>query len=277
MPDGMFQEILKDGVWDFVPQRFYRGPYEKEIKKHYKISICTTCMGRVVDIERTFLQNIKSNLGYYNDKMEFVLLNYNSRDGLDDWAREMLPYFIDAGIVNYYHTFEPQFYSMTHSRNIAFKLAQGDIVNNVDADHFTNKGFVEYINLLANQGIRHPVFLKSKQKNRGRLGMFKKEFLWLRGYDEGIEGYGFDDVDLLYRALCAGFSAVFFGGKYFSHTEDHRRHPTENYSHKDWKYQQRKNTLISLLNLKYKKYRANKDVHWGKSKLVKNFTEEIEI
>jgi hypothetical protein len=166
---------------------------------------------------------------------------------------------------------------MTHSRNVAFKVATGDIVNSVDADHFVKPGFAAYINLLANQGVGKPVFLKSKQKNRGRLGFFKKHFMWLGGYDEEIEGYGFDDVDLLHRALLSGFTCLFFGGQFFSHTEDHRRHPTENYPHRDWKYQQRKNTLISLLNMKYGKLQANKDKHWGKASLIKNFKECIEI
>jgi hypothetical protein len=277
MPDKLFQEILRDDVWDCVPRRFNRGPYEKPVKRNYKISICTTCMGRTADLKQTFFCNVDAALGYEKSKVEFVLLNYNSGDDMDDWARDRLPPLIRAGIVNYYHTTEPAHYSMTHSRNIAFKLATGDIVNSVDADHYTKQGFVQYINLLANQGIDKPIFLKSKQKNRGRLGFWKKHFMWLGGYDEGIEGYGFDDVDLLHRALCSGFTCLFFGGRFFAHTDDHCRHPTENYTHTDWKYQQRKNTLISLLNLKYKRYRANKGHRWGKATLMKNFTEKVKI
>ena len=277
MVDKLFAEILKDDVWDFVPRRFDRGPYEQPVEKRYKISICTTCMNRAGDLEQTFLENIKSNIDYGEDKIEFVLLNYGSMDHLDEWARDVLPPFIKQGVVNYYHTKEPRFYSMTHSRNIAFRLAAGEIVNSVDGDHFTNDGFVEYVNMLANQGIKHPVFLKSKQKNRGRLGFFKTDFLWLGGYDEGIEGYGFDDVDLLHRALLSGFTDMFYGGQFFRHVEDHRRHPVDNYQQKDWKYQQRKNTLISLLNCKYEKYQANQNKNWGSAKLTKNFTETIEI
>ncbi len=276
MPDNLMQEILRDDVWDFVPRRFDRGPYNKPVKKYYRISICTTCMGRTENLKKTYLKNITDSYSF-KCKTEFVLLNYNSQDDMDEWVKDELMMLINAGIVNYYHTTEPKYYSMTHSRNIAFKLAQGDIVNSVDADHFVKKDFVSYINFLANQGIKKPVFLKSKQKNRGRLGFFKKDFMWLGGYDEDIEGYGFDDVDLLHRALCSGFTCLFFGGKFFSHVDDHKRHPTDNYPHTDWRYQQRKNTLISLLNLKYKRYQANKGKHWGKAKLIKNFTEHIEI
>jgi hypothetical protein len=225
--------------------------------------------------------------------VDFVLLNYNSsQDDMDEWVKENLMGYIEKGVLNYYHTTEPQFYSMTHSRNVAFKLGQGDIVNNVDADHYTNPAhghplkyqdtktdycFAEWINVLANHQPERAVFLKSKQKNRGRLGFYKKDFLWLGGYDEDLKGYGFDDCDLLNRALCAGFTCVFFTGSYFSHTPDHRRHPTGNYENKDWRYTQRLNTLISILNLKYGKFQANEGKEWGTATLLKNWTEVVRI
>ena len=274
--DKLLNQFLREDAWDFVPRTFNRGPFETDIKKKHKISICTTCMNRTSDLKQTYEQNIKDNSDY--PYVEFVLLNYNSySDDMDKWVNNTLSKYIEKGVVNYYHTTEPEYYSMTHSRNIAFKVAQGDIVTNVDADHYTKKGFAEFLNLLANNQPRKAVFLKSKQKNRGRLGFYKKEFLWLGGYNEEIEGYGHDDVDLLNRALCSGFTALFFGGEYCAITKDHKRHPTNNYKNKDWRYTQRKNTLISLLNLKCKRFRANQDRHWGKAKLLKNFTEEIEI
>ena len=290
MTDRFLMEIIREDASDFIPRTFNRGPYDGPIKKHNKVSICTTCMNRTDDLKQTYIKNIEDNIRYPHT--DFVLLNYNSLDDMDVWAKKNLMKYIEQGIVNYYHTTEPQFYSMTHSRNIAFKLGQGDIVNNVDADHYTCTTygspvkyrepepeicFAEYINILANHQPEKAVFLKSKQKNRGRLGFYKKDFLWLGGYDEGLHGYGHDDCDFLNRALCAGFTACFFTGKYFSHTDDHRRHPTGNYKNKDWRYTQRLNTLISLLNLKYGKLQANLDRHWGKAKLLKNWTEEIDI
>ena len=290
MADSLLLSILRDDWHDFIPRTFHRGPYKKPVTKQYKISFCTNCMGRTDDLKQTYLQNIEDNKEYPN--VEFVLLNYNSKDDMDKWAKKNLKDYVKAGLVNYYHTKEPKYYSMTHSRNVAFKLAQGDIVHNIDADHYTNcahglplkfqndppdMSFAEFLNLMANQHHKRSVFLKSKQKNRGRLGFFKKEFLWLNGYNEEIEDYGHDDCDLLDRALLAGFTAFFSGGKFFSHTDDHTRHPTDNYKCKDWKYTQRKNTLISILNLKYNRIQANQDIHWGKAKLLKNWNEVVEI
>lgn len=277
MSDKILTNIFKKEALDVIHRKsllYHKGPINSA-KRKYKISICTTCMNRAEDVKQTLLQNIADNIGY--GKVEFVLLNYNSTDGLDRWVKDEAANYIDNGILNYYRTYEPKFYSMTHSRNVAFKLAQGDIVNNVDSDHFTNPGFAERINLLANQGVKKPMFIKSSQKNRGRIGFFKKQFMWLGGYNEYIRGYGFDDEDLRIRACAVGFIALKFGGQFFSHVQDHKRHPVKNYENKDWKYTQRLNTMISILNYFGGYFVANKGRLWGKARVIKNFSEEMEI
>ena len=275
--DNLLYRIVKEEAWEKFASIEYRAEASRDkVERDYKISICTTCMGRLSCVQQTLEKNIKDNSDY--DNIEFVLLDYNSKDGLAAWVRSSMMEYVEKGVLNYYRTNEPEFYSMTHSRNIAFKIATGDIVNNVDADHFTNKGFATYVNILANNYPEKAVFVKSKQKNRGRLGFFKKEFIeLLGGYNEDIEDYGYDDADLLHRAAALGFVAVRYGGKFCTITPDHVRHPTGNYKNRDWRYTQRRNTLISLLTIAGGYYRANRRRHWGKAKLVKNFAEEIEI
>jgi len=239
----------------------------------YKISICTNCMNRTSDLMQTYEQNIIDN-----PQADFVLLNYNSQDNMDEWVATALQTYIDAGVLNYYKTTEPKYYSMAHSRNITFKLAQGDIINSVDGDHFTNKGFAQKINEIANAyNDKLTVLVKSKQKNRGRIGMFKETFISLGGYNEDLEGYGFEDEDLLLRAYHTGCRVIRYGGAYMRITDDHSRHPTENYKNKDWQFTQRRNILLSLLGITMKQYVANTNRHWGKATLLKNFRERIKI
>jgi hypothetical protein len=275
--DGILLELTREEAWE----EFYSLSYTPvrrigPVTTKYKVSICTTCMDRAADIKKTYMENLQNNERYSN--VEFVLLNYGSKDDLDAWAYQNLGDYIQRGILNYYRTDEPRFYSMTHSRNIAFKLASGDIVNNVDADHFTNPGFAGWINALANQfNDKKTVFVKSAQTNRGRLGLFKSEFVELGGYDEGIAGYGYDDTDLLMRAHHSGLRVVKFGGQYMRLTQDHERHPGNNYQVKDWKYTQRRNALISLLNVYCKRFKANEGHHWGRATLIKNLCAEVRV
>lgn len=274
--DRGLMELVREEAWLKYQIPKYTEPIGKQdVKKQYKVSICTNCMGRTEDLKKTYIQNIEDNADYKNT--EFVLLNYGSKDDMDIWVFKNLLDYIKAGVLNYYRTNDPEFYSMTHSRNISFKVAKGDVVNNVDADHFTNPGFATRINELANMFPKKAVFIKSRQKNRGRIGMFKKEFVELGGYDESILGYGFDDHDLLMRAYHSGARIVKFGGEFYRITPGHQRHQQGNYQIRDWRYTQRRNSMLSLLNLYSKRYTANEGHHWGKAHLIHNFSTEMDV
>lgn len=253
--------------------------FTKEVTKQYKISICTTVMNRLENLKRTLPQNVSDNRDYPN--LEFVILDYNSSDGLEEWMRggAWLHFEIPKTfLINYYRTTEPQYYSMAHSRNVAFRVAQGDIVVNVDADGFTTPGFATYLNRLANEQPRKAIFAKGKKLMRGRLGFFKDEFVnELGGYDEDLLGYGHDDHDLLHRAWGLGYKLMWFGGQYCRLVDDHHKHQGGNYQHSSWKYTERRNKLLSLYNLSVGKFKANEGHHWGKAHLVKNFCEEIDV
>lgn len=250
--------------------------FSVEPKKLYKLSFCTTCMGRAEDVKKTLPKNIEDSASY--PKREFVLLDYNSKDDLQDWVYDNMRPYIDIGLLNYYKTEEPKYYSMAHSRNIAFRLATGDIVNNVDADHYFKQGFAEQVNKAANMFPKNLVLVKSHQKARGRLGFYRKDFIKkLGGYNEDLIYYGWDDRDITIRAYKLGFKIVKTGGEFFQLVEGHSRHTVANYPHPDWKFTQRRNVLVSLISILHKRYKANEGEHWGKARVMKNFKEEFEI
>src|SRR5690348_9240554 len=88
-----------------------RGEVSKPVTRHYKISLCTTCMGRLHDLKRTLPVNLELNAKY--DWVEFVILDYNSSDGLGDWIRTAMQPQLASGRVVYFRTDEPKHYSMT--------------------------------------------------------------------------------------------------------------------------------------------------------------------
>ena len=256
--------------------RVWNEKFTKPITKNYKISLCTTCMNRLKDVQQTLPKNINDNLDYEN--IEFVLVDYNSKDGLGEWVRSEMMHHIKSGKLVYFRTEEPRFYTMSHSRNVAFKIASGDIVNNIDADSYVNQNFAYFVNRLANEQPRKAMFGKSKQLLRGRLGFFRGEFLsTIGGYDETLTDYGHDDADLMHRAWELGFVFMPYRGPYYGCVKEHTKHLTDNMREKRWWYSEGRNRIISFSNLITGQFKANRGKRWGRAKGIRNFNEEIAI
>ena len=231
----------------------------------WKISICTTCMGRVEDLKRTLLVNIADNEDYPD--LEFVVLNYNSQDHMHEYmtSPDVMPH-LESGKVKYLRTRLPKYFSMSHSRNVAFMNATGDIVTNVDADNYTGKGFASYLNRLANIRSRNVIFAKGKRRISGRLGMFKDEFEGIGGYDENLVGYGGDDHSLILRAMYSGFVLMWWAGSpvdFMHKIITPRDQVGANMENPDWQETERINREIILENLRQSDFVANRDRPWG--------------
>ncbi|HUT93886.1 MAG TPA: galactosyltransferase-related protein [Thermoguttaceae bacterium] len=251
------------------------GNFTAPVTRQYRVSLCTTCMGRLHDLRQTLPKNIEDNRDYPN--VEFVVLDYNSGDGLEEWMRKQMMEHIESGLLAYYRTTEPRYYSMSHSRNVAFLVAGGDVVNNVDADNWTNPGFAAYVNRLANQCPREAIFAKGKRLLHGRIGFFKDEWIALGGYDERLCGYGHDDKDLLYRAWLSGFTLMWYGGAYVGRMKTPRAMIGARMKNTNWKETEKNNAAISERNLRRERYRANDGSRWGAARVVKDFGRELEV
>jgi hypothetical protein len=243
----------------------------------YKISFCTTCMNRFFHLRQTIIRNMENNLGYPG--VEFVLINYNSQDGLHAWAEKNLKKYIDAGILNYYYTPDPQFFHVSKAKNLAHLMAQGDIVCNVDGDNFTGKDFAYYINFLFNQyGLNTMLHFRKKPfwGTEGRIALSKQNFMTLGGYDESFLPTGHEDHDLMNRAKAYGISyyniEIENFLRYLSNTTKEK---SMNFEDKDAYYYNYEsgNRKTSDENIANNRLIANPG-GWGSAKLYKNFSKE---
>lgn len=259
--------------------KIWNGTFSATAQAQLRISLCTTVMNRLSDLQETLPINLAWEQ-YPN--IEFVILDYNSRDGLGDWIKREYVELVESGRMVYARTEEPEFFSMTHSRNLAFKIASGDICINVDADNFLydrahppDCTYGEFISRCAAEQPERAIFAKGKRMCRGRMGFYKKEFVeLLGGYDEDITGYGHDEIDLMHRAWGLGFTLMYSGGRYI----DRLRTSTEkrNANLKEhWKSSEKKNKLLSAQNLQNGKFKANTGRSWGQGKLMVNWSKEV--
>lgn len=175
----------------------------KLIQAENSICFCTVSMNRLNHLRETLPVNIDHNIKYNNVK--FVILDYNSTDGLEDWVKENLLSHIEAGKLEYYRTVVPKYFHRSHSRNMVFKLAGGDLLCNIDADNFTGIGFANYLNsfFTENTGIfltaQNPSGKQLQKDVLGRIAVRSVDFHSIRGYDEFMKGYGYEDHDFICR------------------------------------------------------------------------------
>ncbi|MBB6503023.1 glycosyltransferase family 2 protein [Pedobacter cryoconitis] len=176
----------------------------------YKISFCTVCMNRLHHLKQTLPINLINNENYFD--LEFIVLDYNSSDGLESYIKESMGSYLQSGRLVYYKTLSPKYFNRSHSRNLVFNLSNGNIICNIDADNFTGVNFAKYIN--DQFKTRNDIFLTTIGNSNsadvlGRICMKKKDFLEIKGYDERMTDYGFEDYDLVNRLEINGLKKVF--------------------------------------------------------------------
>lgn len=185
-----------DGLYD----RAYLARLTEKNEKYKKVSFCTTCMDRTHHLKVTYIKNIEDCMKY-RPKVEFVLLNYNSHDDLDEWVRDKLKIYIERGVVKYYKTTEPERFKMTHAKNMAARLATGEIIVNLDADTYLGENYFKFIQRKLAKGC----YIRKRGEGKGgRICTFAEDFKSVGGYDETFENWGQEDGDFCDRLFRMG-------------------------------------------------------------------------
>ncbi len=159
-------------------------------------------MNRLHHVKETLPKNIKDNQDY--PELEFILVDYNSTDGLKDWVMQNMQDELATGLLKFYRTEQPQRFLPSHAKNMAHHKSTGNIVCNIDADNFTGVGFAEYLNDHFPENPKSFLCVDYHRRDVppdtfGRIAVPKKYFLNVGGYDERMVGYGYEDIDLCER------------------------------------------------------------------------------
>jgi glycosyltransferase involved in cell wall biosynthesis len=179
---------------------------------HYpSISLCVACKGRLHHLRETLPRNLLDNADYPN--LELVVLDYNSTDGLGDWMERNLRSQMDAGRVSYFRSRHPRFFNISHAKNLALRLAGGDIIGIVDADNFTGKGYAYYVadnvredNCLVGCRMAGEEFQPVDDEGCvGRFALRREAFYEIGGMNEELVGWGFEDIDFYSRLMAKGY------------------------------------------------------------------------
>ena len=138
-----------------------------------------------------------------------MLLNYNSQDGLHEWIRQFGS-AIEAGTLRYVHERSDPHFHTTKAKNLAHFAATGEYVVNLDGDNFIGDTIARYRKFWR----KHPDLViqgwcgTNGDGTFGRVGMAKRHFLALGGYDEEMLSGAIDDLDLIRRAEARKFRVI---------------------------------------------------------------------
>jgi glycosyltransferase involved in cell wall biosynthesis len=164
-------------------------------------------MGRAHHLKETLPKNLVDNADCPD--LEYVVLDYNSTDGLEAWMRHFLASSPHADRVSYYRERTAKFFDPRHAKNAAHLLAAGSVVVNIDADNFTGPGYASELKKIFSAPDRIIVTSKTGIRSMcGKIALRKEDFVSLRGYDELFRGFGWEDPDLVNRAVATGFKEV---------------------------------------------------------------------
>lgn len=244
-----------------------------------KLTFCTPCMNRFHHLKAVLAPNLESLIPF-GRAVEWVIVNYNSQDEMDEGLRDYAS-FIERGYLTYYRTTDVQYFNHAHAKNLSHFLASGEFVMNLDADNFLDidgiskmlRGFYQF---------PHAVI----QGYGGLIGLKKSHFLSIGGYDEDFLGWGHEDNDIIMRAKGAGLTLILsdcLKGR-IEHGDEERLENfdpalLEKFEAKDAAgiRQEMNDSNWRMRMLKAQAYpgiKANENRMIGKARVTKNFSEE---
>jgi hypothetical protein len=157
---------------------------------------------------------------------------------------------------------EAEYYKMAHAKNVAHRMATGDVLCNLDCDYITSTNFAGWLNqqfandddTIACLTTRDRLVRRITTGERsgsliGKIALARHNFEKLHGYDEeNYNAWGGGDLNLIARAEAAGLTKIPIPishyGSAIAHSDEER---TENMSPKDQELSQeriaRNNTL----------------------------------
>lgn len=228
------------------------------------LSFCITCKNRLHQIRQTLRKNLEDNRKY-TDVIEFVLVDFGSTDGLQKWVEDNFVDDIESGYLKYYYTEELPYWHASVAKNTSHILAKNEILVNLDCDNFTGKEGGKFIlDKMMEYELYSPVIHQFSNEfgdgSFGRIAIAKRDFLSIGGYDESLEAYGYEDVNLLQRLWLRGYGYIHLADeKYNKAIPNTKEEGIENMdTDLTWREMIRKSRLISFQNITSGKIIANK-------------------
>ncbi|MDQ8187868.1 glycosyltransferase [Pelagicoccus sp. SDUM812002] len=166
------------------------------------VSFCIPCKNRLSYIKETLPVNLNHNR---RDEVEteFVLVDFASEDGLSDWVIENCRVELDSGYLKLLYTRAMPGFHMSLAKNTAHAFASGKILTSLDADNFTGPRGGRYVYQTLKKwdfkAVLHQFSGEWRDGTSGRTSYCREHFVGVGGYNEQLEPFGHEELDLIAR------------------------------------------------------------------------------
>lgn len=245
------------------------------------LSFCITCKNRFHQIAKTLPQNLEDNRMFKN-RIEFILVDFGSTDGLREWIKENFMKEIEEGYLKYFYTEELHSWHASIAKNTAHLLAKNEILVNLDCDNYTGYNGGRFV---IRQFVKHGEKIVLHQYggdiydgSYGRIGLMHSFFLQVRGYDESFAPMAYQDTDLINRLCLLGLTYKLIPNTKYNTAIRNTKEEGILYveSKENWLDMMKRNQLKSEKNLLSRNFIVN-DKQWGIRKHIVNINDEVVI
>ena len=231
----------------------------------FTLSFCITCKNRFWQIRQTLPKNLFDNRMHKNF-VDFILVDFGSRDGLQEWILDEFDEELSEGYLKYFYTDDLKEWHASIAKNTAHILSDHFFVVNLDCDNYTGERGGEFViaSMLkygVNDTIIHQFNNEYKSGTYGRIAMTRTNFLSIGGYDESFEPMMHEDADIIKRLFVSGRNYIHLVDREYNQAipnerEDSFTNITTNLS---WEEMKHINRQASLKNITSGKLVANAD------------------
>ena len=168
-----------------------------------ELSFCIHIKNRASQLKQTLRKNLNDNAGL-KDKIEFVLVDFASSDGISEWVISNFREELEEEYLKLYKVFDFPYWHASTAKNTSHYLGESKILVNLDCDNFTGpNGGGMLLDLYKDKEVMAVHQFCQKEwfsGNYGRISMRAKVFDELGGYNESFYHMTYQDKDIIERA-----------------------------------------------------------------------------
>lgn len=151
----------------------------------YSLSIVVGCKGR--------LGHLQESIGHMiRESDEVIVVDYDCPDNTI--------YELRNTNVKCIKVHDKPFYNRSHAKNIGGRAARGSMLAFIDADAIIHSGFKSFVLNEISKGVIGFTF----QNHQGQIIITKTAFNRIKGFNESVEDWGWEDHDFAARAGLIG-------------------------------------------------------------------------